>query len=215
MTGASFPSGDSSPKVVADALAWLDDATDGATRFRVPLRIEVVRPLTPEDAEGGFMQPAPPPSLREIKASHHSLAKLIAAGRSHVEASRITGYSPGYISRLVGDPSFKELVAHYSQVEEIAATDFLGQMRAVGMDLLDELRRRVEDNPAALTMTQLQEGIKLLLVEPMKAEAAKSFGGAVGTGPAAIQISFVASRTPQASGEFEGRIIEGEAKEVG
>ena len=58
---------------VADALAFLDEATSGATRLREPLRIEVVRTLTDEDISGGFLTPSAPPSLREIKASHHSL----------------------------------------------------------------------------------------------------------------------------------------------
>ena len=197
--------------VSSEALAWLDEATEGATRLRGPLRIEVVRPITDEDVASGFLTPAPPPSLREIKSSHHALAKLIAAGRSHIDASRITGYSPGYISRLTGDPAFKELVAHYSEVEGLEATEFLGAMRAVGMDMLDELRRRIEDDPRALTISQLQDGIKLLLVEPMKTEAMRSGSGAA---MPAVQISFVASPTPQAGAVEDGKIIDGDATEV-
>lgn len=200
-------------EAVEAATEWLDEATDSATRLRVPLRIEVVRPLTAADISGGFCEAAPPPTLREIKASHHNLAKIIAAGRSVTEASRITGYSPAYISRLRGDPAFASLVSHYSEVEELAATDFLGSMRAVGMDLLDELRRRVEDDPRVLTTAQLHDGIKLLLVEPMKAEAARA-GGLGGAAVAPIQISFVASPTPQAGRVEDGRIIEGDAREV-
>lgn len=193
--------------LVSDALAFLDEATPQASRLRQPLRIEVVRTLSDEDITGGFLTPAPPPTLREIKSSHHSLAKLLAQGRSHIEASRITGYSPGYIGRLAADPMFRELILHYTTVDEIASTDFLGAMREVGLDMLNELRDRVEQDPKSLSVGQLHEGIKLLLVEPMKSEALRG-GLASGTGP--ITITFVASQTPQASVEREGILIEGE-----
>ena len=192
---------------VADALAFLDEATDGATRLRAPLRIEVVRALTDEDISGGFLTPAPPPTLREIKSSHHSLARLIATGRSDIDASRITGYSPSYVARLRKDETFRELVLHYSEVEEIAASDFLGSMREVGLDMLSELRDRLEKDPGGLTIGQLHEGIKLLLVEPMKSEALR---GGLAAGIAPVTIQFVASGTPQASTEREGVLIEQE-----
>ena len=200
---------DMNDDAVADALAFLDEATQGASRLREPLRIEVVRTLTDEDISGGFLAPAAPPSLREIKASHHSLAKLLAQGRSHIEASRITGYSPGYVGRLAQDATFRELVLHYTEVEEIAATDFLGSMREVGLDMLNELRERIERDPAALSVGQLHEGIKLLLVEPMKSEALR---GGLGASAGPITITFVASATPQANVAREGDVIEGEAK---
>ena len=60
--------------------------------------------------------------------------------------------------QTTGEHAFS-VAQHSVVVEEIAATDFLGQMRAVGMDLLDELRRRLEDDPTALTTGQLQDGI--------------------------------------------------------
>lgn len=191
--------------LVADAMGFLDEATSGATRLRGPLRIEVIRPLTDEDISGDFVAPAPPATLRETKASHHSLARLLALGRSAIDASRITGYSVEYIGRLKRDSAFRELLLHYETVEEIATTDFLGTMREVGLDMLGELRRRVEDDPAALSTSQLQEGIKLLLVEPMKSEALRG-GGVAGIAP--VSITFVASQTPQASVEREGILIE-------
>ena len=195
--------------LVSDALAFLDEATPQASRLRQPLRIEVVRTLSDEDISGGFLTPAPPPTLREIKSSHHSLARLLAQGRTHIEASRITGYSPSYIGRLSKDETFRELILHYTTVDEIASTDFLGSMREVGLDMLNELRERVEQDPKSLSTAQLHEGIKLLLVEPMKSEAMRG-GLAAGTGP--ITITFVASATPQASASSEGKLIEGEAQ---
>lgn len=206
-SGPSSGEASSRSDLAADALAFLDEATDGASRLRAPLRIEVIRALSDEDISGGFLTPAPPPTLRETKSSHHSLAKLIASGRGNVEASRITGYSPSYIARLRGDAAFQELILHYSTVEDIASTDFLGAMREVGLDLLNELRERVERDPGTLSVGQLHEGIKLLLVEPMKSEALRS---GLGAGVAPVSITFVASATPQASGSSEGVLIEGE-----
>lgn len=196
--------------LVASATAWLDEATDGATRLRGPLRIEVVRALDEADILGGFCEAAPPPTLREIKSSHHSLARLLAQGRSHADASRITGYSPSYISRLAVDPAFRELLLHYTEVDEIAQTDFLGTMREVGLDLLAELRERVEKDPGALSVTQLHEGIKLLLVEPMKSEALR---GGLAAGVAPLTIQFVSSGTPQAGAVRDGTLIEGDTVE--
>jgi hypothetical protein len=196
--------------LVSDALAFLDEATPQASRLRQPLRIEVIRTLSDDDITGGFLTPAPPPTLREIKSSHHSLAKLLAQGRSHIEASRVTGYSPGYIGRLASDSTFRELVLHYTTVDEIASTDFLGAMREVGLDMLNELRDRVEQDPKSLSVGQLHEGIKLLLVEPMKSEALR---GGLGAAAGPITITFVASATPQASVEREGVLIEGERAE--
>ena len=191
--------------LIAGAVAFLDEATPGASRLRGPLRIEVVRPLDEPDITGGFLAPAPPPTLRDIKSSHHTLARLLAQGRSHVEASRITGYSPGYVGRLANDPTFRELVLHYTEVDEIAQTDFLGTMREVGLDLLNELRDRVEKDPGALSVSQLHDGIKLLLVEPMKSEAMR---GGLAAGIAPVTIQFIASATPQAGAEREARVIE-------
>jgi len=196
--------------VVSDAIAFLDEATPQASKLRQPLRIEVVRALTDEDISGGFLTPAPPPTLREIKSSHHSLARLLAQGREVIEASRITGYSPGYISRLKSDPTFRELILHYTTVEEIASVDFLGSMREVGLDMLNELRERVEQDPKSLSTPQLHEGIKLLLVEPMKSEALR---GGLQSAAGPMSITFVASATPQASIERETKLIEGERAE--
>lgn len=205
MTFGTSDFDDAPGDLIPGVLAFLDEATAGATRLRGPLRIEVIRTLSDEDVSGGFCEPAPPPTLREIKSSHHSLAKLLALGRSHVDASRITGYSPSYISRLSQDPAFRELISHYTKVVEVAQTDFLGAMREVGLDLLSELRDRVEKDPGALSVTQLHDGIKLLLVEPMKSEALR---GGLSAGIAPLTIQFIASNTPQASTEREGVLID-------
>jgi len=207
--GEAFASAPAPSDLVADAIAFLDEATPQASRLRAPLRIEVIRALTDEDISGDFLEPAPAPSLREIKSSHYSLARLLALGRSHIEASRITGYSPGYIGRLANDVAFRELILHYTTVDEIASTDFLGTMREVGLDMLNELRDRVEKDPAGISTTQLHEGIKLLLVEPMKSEAMR---GGLAQGIAPVTITFVASQTPQASVEREGTLIEGKVQ---
>jgi hypothetical protein len=88
--------------------------------------------------------------------------------------------------------------------------DFLGSMREVGMDMLNELRERVETHPKSLSTSQLNEGIKLLLVESMKSEALR---GGLQSAAGPITITFVASATPQASVEREAKLIEGERVE--
>ena len=80
-------------------------------------------------------------------------------------------------------------------------------MREVGLDMLNELRDRLERDPAALSVGQLHEGIKLLLVEPMKSEALR---GGLAAGVAPVTIQFVSSGTPQATESRDAKVIEGE-----
>lgn len=188
---------------IKETLSFLDEATDGGTALRAPLRIEVVRPLTEEDLVAS-PRPAPPPSLRDTKNSHHTLAKLCAEGRGDIECSRMTGYSVGYVNRLRNDPTFRELVLHYTEVVNLAATDFLGAMRETGMDMLDELRRRVEGDPSSFSHRELMEAMKLLLVEPMKSEAGRA---AALTASPPIAISFI---TSGAAREAPPLLVEGD-----
>src|SRR5690606_32050564 len=45
-------------------------------------------------------------SIQRLKTSHHHLARLVAEGRTDIEVSEITGYTPVRIRQLKADPAF-------------------------------------------------------------------------------------------------------------
>ena len=176
---------------------------------RPPLTITEVRYLregeldeTPKGASAGAGL------LRKLGTAHHRLAQLLAQGRSPYDVSLITGYSTGHISTLQRDPLFIELKSHYGTVEEIAVSDVRSQMQALGLDTLAVLRERLEESSDVFTIQQLHEQTKLLLIEPMKADASLRAPPA-GPAPPPITISFVSAPAPLPSGE-DMRVIEGE-----
>lgn len=85
--------------------------------------------------------------LTRISERHHALAKLLAAGTAQVDAAFITGYTQTTISILTDDPSFKELVEFYRREVDAEYRGMHAQMAGLGADALDELRRRMEDEP--------------------------------------------------------------------
>jgi hypothetical protein len=149
---------------------------------------------------------SPKPTLKDLRFSHHQLARLIAIGEAPVRISLITGYSPGYISSIQSDPTFAALVEHYSGVKDEIMVDVRTRMRDLGLDTLLLLQRRLHEegaNPGSQKFShrELMEAIKLLLVEPTSSGP----GGPSGTAPVNVQISFVKASTPEA-----GNVIEGE-----
>jgi hypothetical protein len=77
-----------------------------------------VRDLVPADLalieDGGAAEK--PQRLTRLRDSHHRLARLIAAGKTHTDAGAMAGYSVGSIGRLMEDPAFLDLVAVYRKV---------------------------------------------------------------------------------------------------
>lgn len=88
------------------------------------------------------------PSIQKLRHSHHTLARLIAEGRSYTEAGLIAGYVISRVSLLMKDPAFQELVEYYTfQVKDI----FLNvheRLATMGMDALMELQDRMNDPEA-------------------------------------------------------------------
>lgn len=101
--------------------------------------------------------------VKAMRETHHQLARLLATGMKQVEVSAITGYSQSRISILKGDPAFKELIAHYTEVQDSAYADIAGQMAALSSSAMSELRDRLEDDPAQFSNMQVLEVMKTLL----------------------------------------------------
>lgn len=181
----------------------------GGRRQKLPLTIEFVRALTPDDLPAIQNPPegtAAVPMVRELRSSHHRLAELVAAGRAPEEISIITGYSPGYISGLKGDPAFRELVAYYEfQKREIFA-DAMERLKALGLDAAEKLHERLNDPEKIWSNKELMELVKMTIAEPEAAKKqAPGPGGSFNTANLNLEVRFVGARPsdgPTINAEF-------------
>ena len=180
-----------------------------------PLSALWVRDLTQADlaiinaGAKALEAPVPRPTLKELRFSHHQLARLIAIGETPMRVSLITGYAPGYIRSIQLDPTFAALVDHYSDARNEIMVDIKARMRDLGLDSLLILQKRLheeQESPGSQKFShrELLEVIDTLLVKPNVAGSSQGQGAA----PVSVQISFVKASTPDASNVIEGEIIE-------
>lgn len=111
-----------------------------------------------------------PKSLVRIHASHHSLARCLAAGMKPQQASLVTGYSPGRISVLQNDPAFTALVADYRSEAKSVFADLAERMSDISLDAIELLHERMQENPEQLTI-------------PLLLDIIRSFADRTGHGP--------------------------------
>jgi hypothetical protein len=130
---------------------------------------------------------------------------MLAQGTKNEECSRITGYAPSYISVLKTDPTFQELIAHYAGERELLFVDVIERMRSLGLSTLDELQRRMEEDPDNFSNRELFEQAELMLVKPMAATRGLVRPGdasaAQGGGGIQVNVNFIKSEVPHPSGE--------------
>lgn len=138
----------------------------GAGRRAAPISMNVVRELTLED----LLTAAPPDAkqlaVKALRQSHHQLAKILSQGISNTEASIITGYNPERISMLKSDPSFKELLAYYTAMEKeqyiTARADMAERLKSFGFDTIEELQKRLDEQPETFTNIELMKAMELV-----------------------------------------------------
>ena len=114
------------------------------------LSLEVERELTEEDlVELRFFPDNSPPPLKTISARHRRTAMMVAEGKLDIHVADALGYTPARVRQLKQDPSFRELVAYYTdQIHEGSLGDevrFQEKLRSAGEQALDELNDRLED----------------------------------------------------------------------
>lgn len=136
-------------------------------------------------------------SVIRLKAAHHRLASLIAAGLSNQEVGALTGYAPNYIRDLHGfNPAFQELVAYYTTRHEQELLDVRAKQARLGELAIDELTDRLTELPDSFTNNELLAVVESATNRPRAVElAAKHPLGPLQ--PAAVNIQFV---TTDASG---------------
>ncbi len=171
-----------------------------------PCTIEVVRELTDDDLES-LRSPAtvgaPGQRLKSLKSSHHQLAQMLAAGDDHGKVSLITGYSGTYISIILADPMFQELMAYYREVKELEFVNVMARLKAFGLSTLEELQERLATSPESFAIRDLKE-----LTEMAIGRSSAPLGGGGGVGPiVSVKIDFVSSKTPQARDVIEGEVV--------
>lgn len=119
------------------------------------------RDLLPADIEAlKLPRGTAPRSLVRIHASHHSLARCLAAGMKPLQASLVTGYSPGRISQLAGDPAFSALVEDYKIEARSIFADMGERLADFSMDALEILHERLHDSPETFTVPMLLDVVK-------------------------------------------------------
>lgn len=143
--------------------------SDVKTRGRslTPLELEILGAILPADLvereQEGNKESSGTPTLAKLRGIHHDIARQLASGLTPAEVSAITGYSPSRISTLQNDPSFKELLAFYSEKQKEIYIDVHKRMSTLGLDAASELSDRLVEKPESFTNTQLIELTKATL----------------------------------------------------
>lgn len=125
----------------------------GSGRRQAPLRAEYARDLTVEELIGASTQEAGIKSspIKELRQSHHMLAKIMAQGLPDAEVATITGYSISRMSILRGDPTFQELLQYYKDMEAnqyaTARADMHERLASLGFDAIETLHDKLRDDP--------------------------------------------------------------------
>jgi len=111
-----------------------------------------------------------PKSLVRIHASHHALARCLAAGMRPAHAALVTGYSSSRISILQQDQAFMALVSDYQAEARAAYADLGERMNNLSLDAIELLQERLHEFP---------EGFSI----PMLLDLVRTFADRTGHGP--------------------------------
>lgn len=177
----------------------LDDSPSGPPVTKEPLYI---RDLTAEDIQSLSKRAAygsqPGTLIQKLRAPHHTLARLLAEGKSHPECSAITGYGVEYVSMLERDPAFKELVAYYKEQVGAAYINVHERLAVLGATAMEILQERLTDDAqvAKMSVGALREIMNDALDRSVAPSKVNQGGLGAGNGqdlPRAININFVSA----------------------
>jgi len=143
----------------------LDRAT-GAGRKPKDIFVSYDRDLS-EDEVMMLLEPAAiqPGTLKEIRQSHHGLARLIAVGTPAVDIAAITGFSVSRISVLKSDPTFAQLLAYYIAMEAEAyagaRADVHQRLQDLTIDTMETLHQKVLEKGDTMSVKELAQIVEL------------------------------------------------------
>ena len=139
--------------------------------------------------------------LRSLRAGHHQLAQVLAAGVGDVEASLVTGKSTTTIASLKRDPAFKELLAYYTAQQEVRDYDMHARVTTIGAIASEILQERLEESPDKFSNEDLRKLLDL-------AKPGGEDSGARMTSGVSVAINFVPAPARNALDETGTRTIE-------
>jgi hypothetical protein len=126
-------------------------------------------PLTDEDinamvahVESGEVVGVKPVDLKQVRQSHHFAAQLLATGMSVNDVARATNYTAHRISTLRNSPAFQELEAFYAEQQRDELADFISKAKILSDDILQEIQRRLDEEPEKITPQMLNEFLKTI-----------------------------------------------------
>lgn len=150
----------------------IDDLIDEAiatlprgARNRPTLAPTVLREITQEDFVElqGAVVTEPWRPLERVRHTHHLAARTIAEGRTYVETSEITGYTPVRIGQLMDDPTFQELVRHYKAQVDGKWLNVQERLASLGLALTEEMMQRLDETPEKFSNEELRRWAETLL----------------------------------------------------
>jgi hypothetical protein len=128
-----------------------------------PIATEIIRSINEADVALLRAQPVSVrmgTALRRLRDSHHRIAQLAADGVKPAEIARQLGYSLSRIYVLLSDPAFKELISHYREDKAREYLEFHAMASMVGLDALQEIHMRMEEDPDKIPLNFLREVVK-------------------------------------------------------
>lgn len=95
--------------------------------------------------------------VQVLRARHHSVARLLAAGLPEGIVAELTDFTAPYISTLKNNPSMAQLIAHYRAGPTAAAEAIAEKLRSVGTQALARLESQIEklDSNQLLALAKL------------------------------------------------------------
>lgn len=99
---------------------------------------------------------------QKMSMRHHRVAQLLAQGTPPGEVAVVTGLALTTISILQSDPMFKELLNYYAGEVDEAFRDAQTEMGELALDVIAEIRSRLENSPQSLSASVLDSLLKTL-----------------------------------------------------
>lgn len=112
-------------------------------------------PALMEGAQSGQTEEIAQQGITQMTQRHHMLAMVLAGGADAPRAAFVTGYATSTINLLKRSPMFQELLAYYGEQKAVEFQDFHAKVAVVGMEAVDEIARRLRQEPGEIKTKDL------------------------------------------------------------
>ncbi len=135
-------------------MVWQSRVPDGD-----PIDVQAVREISEfehravQQVQTGL---SPIPTIGTLRARHHKLARLIAAGTTQREAAKILGMSEVTVSLLKRSPQFANLLLHYMGREDDEALGIRELLKETALDALLRVSEKLEASVEEIPLKDLQ-----------------------------------------------------------